>query len=236
MRGASFGWKGREKLLDGIELTVGPGEIALVGGDSGTGKTTLLRLVASLLSPTRGTVDRPARIAFSFQDDRLLPWRSVVENVALPLVYLGEPRHTALAYARLLLAEAGLSEAEDKLPEELSGGMKKRAALARCFARVPDAVLLDEPFSGLHAAARRQLWRMFLRLRSIRPIPAIIVTHYPEELAAGAPVRRYVLSGRPARLARHREASGRGPAARTAPARTAGRKGEDHAGRRIPRH
>ena len=135
-----------------------------------------------------------------FQDDRLLPWRTVEENVALPLLYQGQPRQKALGFARLLLAEAGLAGQEEKLPEELSGGMKKRAALARCFARLPDAILLDEPFSGLHAEARRSLWAMFLRLHALKAIPAIVVTHYPEELSAAAPCRLYAISGAPARL------------------------------------
>lgn len=86
------------------------------------------------------------------------------------------------------------------MPAELSGGMKKRAALARCFARDPDAVLLDEPFSGLHAEARRGLWKAFLQFHARRPIPAIVVTHYPEELSAQADCTLRTLAGRPARL------------------------------------
>jgi ABC-type nitrate/sulfonate/bicarbonate transport system ATPase subunit len=78
--------------------------------------------------------------------------------------------------------------------------MKKRAALARCFARLPDAILMDEPFAGLHARGRSLLWEMFLRLHSLHPVPALIVTHYPEELSSIASCRLYRLEGRPARL------------------------------------
>ena len=78
--------------------------------------------------------------------------------------------------------------------------MKKRVALARCFARLPDAILLDEPFSGLHGEARSLLWDMFLRLLSLHPVPTLIVTHYPEEIPSLASVRRYALEGKPARI------------------------------------
>ncbi len=192
--------RGRHLLLERASLTVRPGEIALVTGESGIGKTTLLKLVASLLKPSRGSITAPRKIAFVFQDDRLLPWRSVVENTALPLLYQGIPRREALGLARRLLSEAGLAGEEEKKPSELSGGMKKRAALARCFARLPDAILMDEPFSGLHARARAQLWAMFLRLHARRPVPTVIVTHYPEELAGPVRWRRYSLEGRPARI------------------------------------
>ena len=199
LEGVSFSWRKAEPVLRDISLTVSSREIAVVSGDSGIGKTTLLRIVASLL-PAAGSITRPQRIGCAFQDDRLLPWRSVVQNVALPLLYQGFPRKNALCFASWLLAEAGLAGQEERMPHELSGGMKKRAALARCFARLPDAVLLDEPFSGLHDEARDVLWQMFLRLLALHPVPALIVTHYPQEIAATPSCRLYELRGRPAIL------------------------------------
>jgi ABC-type nitrate/sulfonate/bicarbonate transport system ATPase subunit len=135
-----------------------------------------------------------------FQDDRLLPWRSVLENAALPLLYKGRPRKSALCFASYLLNEAGLGGEWGKIPDQLSGGMKKRTALARCFARIPEAILMDEPFSGLHRDARRSLWAVFLRLLALHPVPVIVVTHYPEELASTPSCRMYELHGKPAAL------------------------------------
>ncbi len=200
MRGIGFSWHGKEALLEDVNLSVPAGRIAIITGDSGVGKTTLLRIAADLLRPLGGVVTGPARLGFVFQDDRLLPWRSVVENAALPLLYAGHSRREATAAARFLLREVGLEGAESRKPEELSGGMRKRAALARCFARAPDVIFMDEPFSGLHAEARRILWAMVMRLLSQRRVPAIVVTHYPGEIA-GCPVCRvYTLAGKPARL------------------------------------
>jgi ABC-type nitrate/sulfonate/bicarbonate transport system ATPase subunit/ABC-type nitrate/sulfonate/bicarbonate transport system permease component len=198
--GVAFSWRREEPVLDDVTLTVPANGIAVVSGESGIGKTTLLKLVASLIAPTRGIIARPDRIGFVFQDDRLLPWRTVAENTALPLLYQGFPRKNALCFASWLLSEAGLAGEEDKMPHELSGGMKKRAALARCFARLPDAVLMDEPFTGLHGEARDLLWRMFLRLLALHPVPALIVTHYPEEIAGQTSGRLYVLEGKPGRI------------------------------------
>jgi ABC-type nitrate/sulfonate/bicarbonate transport system ATPase subunit/ABC-type nitrate/sulfonate/bicarbonate transport system permease component len=198
VRGVSFAYRRQRPLLGDVSLSVRPGEIALITGESGIGKTTLLKLAGSLLKPAGGRVEAPERIGFVFQDDRLLPWRSVADNAALPLLHQGVPRGRAWAFASWLLGEAGLAGDEEKRPQELSGGMKKRAALARCFARLPDVILMDEPFSGLHARARAQLWEMFLRLHARHPVPALIVTHYPEELAGRG--RVYSLQGRPARL------------------------------------
>jgi NitT/TauT family transport system ATP-binding protein len=187
-------------VIADADLAVGTREIAVVTGDSGVGKTTLLKLAAGLLAPAAGKVERPGRIGFVFQDDRLLPWRSVAHNIALPLVYAGTPRKNALCFAQYLLAEAGLSGEEAKMPGELSGGMKKRVALARCFARIPDAIFLDEPFTGLHREARVALWEMLVRLLSLHPVPVIVVTHFPEEVAAHRSCRVYTLAGRPATL------------------------------------
>ena len=181
-------------------LAVSSREIAVISGDSGVGKTTLLKLAAGILAPDAGRIERPRRMGFVFQDDRLLPWRSVAENTALPLFYAGTPRKNSLCFAQFLLAEAGLAGDEGKLPGELSGGMKKRAALARCFARIPDAIFLDEPFSGLHREARVVLWQMFVRLLSLHPVPVVVVTHFPEEIAAHHACRLYTLAGTPAVL------------------------------------
>jgi len=196
-----FSWRNGGVLLHDVNLEVEPGHVAVICGDSGIGKTTLLLLIASLLTPESGSVSCPARIGFVFQDDRLLPWRSLLDNTALPLRYGGHRREEARDEARALLTEIGLAEAEEKRPGELSGGMKKRAALARCFARAPDAILMDEPFSGLHAEARKSLWALFLRLLSRHPIPTVVVTHYPHELE-GIECTVYRLTGKPARLAR----------------------------------
>jgi ABC-type nitrate/sulfonate/bicarbonate transport system ATPase subunit/ABC-type nitrate/sulfonate/bicarbonate transport system permease component len=196
----SFAYKKRSVILQDVDLEVGSHEIVVVTGESGIGKTTLLKAVASLLKPSKGSISCPPRIGFVFQDDRLLPWRTVAQNTALPLLYQGFPRKNALCFAHYLLSEAGMAGEEEKKPEELSGGMKKRAALARCFARLPDAILLDEPFSGLHGEARAVLWDMFLRLLALHPVPALIVTHYPEEISSLASCSLYALEGRPGRI------------------------------------
>ena len=200
LESVSFTYRPRNQIMKNVNLSLKSGEIAVLTGESGIGKTTLLKLVASLLSPSSGKITAPARIGYVFQDDRLLPWRTVAENTALPLVYQGFPRKNALCFAYYLLGEAGLSGEEEKKPDELSGGMKKRAALARCFARLPDAILMDEPFAGLHARARSLLWEMFLRLHSLHPVPSLIVTHYPEELSTLAACTLYRLEGQPGRL------------------------------------
>jgi ABC-type nitrate/sulfonate/bicarbonate transport system ATPase subunit/ABC-type nitrate/sulfonate/bicarbonate transport system permease component len=200
VRDVSFSY-GKAVILRGVSLEIAAGEIGVLTGQSGIGKTTLLKLVASLEKPAGGSISRPARIGFVFQDDRLLPWRSVVENAALPLLYGGYGAAASLAFASYLLEQAGLGGEEGKKPAELSGGMKKRAALARCFARLPDAILLDEPFSGLHDEGRELLWAMFIRLHALHPVPTLIVTHYPEEISALVPCRLLTLEGKPATIA-----------------------------------
>jgi NitT/TauT family transport system ATP-binding protein len=201
LRGVSFSYPKNAAILRAVSLEVGSDEIAVVTGESGIGKTTLLKVAASLLKPAGGSVSCPPRIGFVFQDDRLLPWRSLSQNTALPLLYQGFQRKSALCFAQYLLSEAGLAGEEDKKPDELSGGMKKRAALARCFARLPDAIFLDEPFSGLHSKARGLLWDMFMRFHALHPVPTLIVTHYPEEISTLASCTLYVLEGKPGKIA-----------------------------------
>ncbi len=182
LRGVSFGYPGRGTVLEAVDLEVEPERIAVVSGDSGIGKSTLLYLIASLLRPEAGSVERPGRIGLLFQDDRLLPWRSNAWNAALPLIHGGREPAEALSFAGWLLGEVGLAGREWEYPQALSGGMKKRLCFARCFARFPEAILLDEPFTGLDHASRARLWGKFFDLLELRRVPVVVVTHFPEEV------------------------------------------------------
>jgi NitT/TauT family transport system permease protein len=190
----SFSYPSGKEILRDISLAVPPQEIAVVSGESGIGKTTLLYVASSLLRASSGRVQRPGRCGFVFQDDRLLPWRSCAENVALPLRYGNASAAGAMDFAAYLLELVGLKAQAEELPGALSGGMKKRLCFARCFARFPEAIFLDEPFSGLHADARRRLWKLFFRLLELHRVPALIVTHFPEEVPRSGRCRFYTLS------------------------------------------
>jgi len=204
LQDVSFSYPGAELLLDRINLTVRPGEIVAISGDSGVGKTTLLHTAAGLLKPVSGSVTRPQRLGFMFQDDRFLPWRSNSWNVALPLIYSRIKSKDSLAYARYLLYEAGLAGWERATPEELSGGMKKRLAFARCFASFPDAILFDEPFCGIDADGRRYLWSKFMTLLEAHRGPILIVTHFPEEIPPSDRCRYFTLAASQERTAQVR--------------------------------
>lgn len=151
-----------------------PGRYALLG-PSGCGKTTLLRLAAGLETPVSGCVlrERQTPIAFCFQEDRLLPWYTVSENVALALPRL--PRGERLAAARQWLDRVGLADEGDAFPGSLSGGMKRRVALARALAMDAPVLLLDEPFRALDEAAHAQMLRLVLRHTQGKLL--LLVTH-----------------------------------------------------------
>lgn len=200
LEGVCFGYPNGPELLSGVSLRVEAGQTAVISGDSGAGKTTLLHLMASLLVPSSGMVHCPGRIGMVFQDDRLLPWRTNLYNAALPLLYGKRPapagRRERLELARFLLRLAGLEGLGDGAPSELSGGMKKRLGFARCFARLPGAVFLDEPFSGLDWEARQGLWETLFALVQPWRVPVVVVTHFPEEVPPGAGRLRYTLRRR----------------------------------------
>jgi len=200
LRGIAFAYPGSKPLFEGIDLTIEPDEVAVISGESGVGKSTFLKIIAGILEPSRGDVERPSRVGFVFQDDRLIPWQTLQGNIALPLNYLGYARRDSGAIAKGLLAEFGLDGEGEKYPDALSGGMRKRAAFARCLARIPSAVLLDEPFAGLHKEARSALWKRFLHILDQHPVPVIVVTHYPEELVPRSRLSFYTLRGKPAAL------------------------------------
>lgn len=187
--GRTFGAaSGSTTVLRDIDLTVAPGEIVSVIGPSGCGKSTLLRLLAGLDAPTTGEVrldgsplrDTDDRTAVAFQEPRLLPWRTIAENVALGMPR-GAARSDVARRVGELLALVGLTAAAHLRPSQVSGGMAQRASLARALARGPEVLLLDEPFGALDALTRLRMQDLLLEIHAAEPTTVVLVTHDVEE-------------------------------------------------------
>jgi NitT/TauT family transport system ATP-binding protein len=192
-----FAWPSGEEILSGLSLDLAPGQVVALVGRSGCGKSTLLRLAAGLSTPTGGVVDvGDARRAFVFQRPNLLPWRTVAENVALPLTLLGQEDPAAVAAA---LAQVGLADAAHKLPQALSGGMQMRVSIARALVSQPTLLLLDEPFSAIDALTRARLHAELGQILDERGLTALLVTHDLHEAALLAD-RVIALAGPPLRV------------------------------------
>jgi ABC-type nitrate/sulfonate/bicarbonate transport system ATPase subunit len=193
--------------LDGLDLRVAEREVVAIVGPNGCGKSTLLRVVSGLLPPDRGTVlsfgssvaGVDPRVGLVFQEPRLLPWRTVLQNVALPLELAGVARIDCETRAREVLALTDLESFAGAMPHQLSGGMAQRAALARALAPRPDVLLLDEPFSALDAMTRERLDAELLDLWSRTGTTIVLVTHSISEAVFVAD-RVLVMSPRPGRI------------------------------------
>lgn len=173
---------GRPVLAD-VNLAVREGEVVGLLGPSGVGKSTLLRMIAGLEIPDSGRVRvRSTRIGYVFQESRLLPWDTVLHNVALPLLALGLGRREAMECAGDYLSHMELAEFGRCYPRELSGGMRQRVALARAFAVSPDVLLLDEPFTGLDNRLKESMGRFLESALEAKNIAVVHVTHDPSEL------------------------------------------------------
>ncbi|MCK6624423.1 MAG: ABC transporter ATP-binding protein [Anaerolineae bacterium] len=190
-----------------ISFSVLPGEFLCIVGPSGSGKTTLLQILAGLLPPTKGQVwlagalltqPRP-EISIVFQKPNLMPWRTVLDNVLLPLQIQAAPAAEAQRRGQEVLALVGLSEFATAYPKQLSGGMEQRVAVARALIQQPQILLLDEPFGALDALTRERLNGELLRLWQSRNLTAIMVTHNIREAVFLAD-RVLVLSPRPATI------------------------------------
>jgi ABC-type nitrate/sulfonate/bicarbonate transport system ATPase subunit len=183
------------RALEDLRLTLPAGKAGAVVGPSGCGKTTLLRLIAGLDKDYVGRITLPehGRLGMVFQEPRLLPWRSVFDNIRVAAPHAREAEIAAL------LDELGLAEHASHFPRELSLGLARRVALARALAVKPDLLLLDEPLVSLDAALARDLREMIARLIDERRITTLIVTHdLREAIAVGD--RLFLLSARPARV------------------------------------
>jgi len=205
----SLGYAG-EAVVEHIDLEVSPGEILVVLGHSGCGKSTLLRAIAGLIRPISGEVVADGRRvegphadrALVFQDDALLPWRSARRNVELPLAIQGVRRAERRRRADEWLSRVGLSRFADRLPGQLSGGMRQRVQLARALASEPGVICMDEPFGALDAQTRGQMQRLLVEAWQASGCTVVFVTHDVDEaLVLGD---RIVVLGRYGVVSEHR--------------------------------
>jgi NitT/TauT family transport system ATP-binding protein len=188
LRAATLGRPGAP-VLDRVDLDVAPGEILTLVGPSGCGKSTLLRTLAGLLSPLAGEVSQDgcpltgpaADRALIFQEDALLPWRTLRANVELPLAIQRLPRAERRAQAESWLTRVGLAEQSRQLPHRVSGGQRQRAQLARALAGAPRAVLMDEPFGALDAQTRAGMQDLLVEVLHGTGATVVFVTHDVDE-------------------------------------------------------
>jgi NitT/TauT family transport system ATP-binding protein len=209
VKGVGKTFEGGFEALRGVSMAFPRGKLCTLLGPSGCGKTTLLKIIGGLIPPTTGAVwvkgkkvDGPGpERAFVFQDFALLPWASVLRNVAFGLELRGIPREQRDEIARTRIAEVGLAGFESSYPHQLSGGMRQRVGLARALAVNADIILMDEPFSSVDEQTRRKFQEDLLDLLRHHQKTVIFVTHSIEE-AAYLSDQIVLLSPRPGTVAR----------------------------------
>ena len=209
----AYGGKGLP-AVEGMSIHVNEGEFAAIVGPSGCGKSTVMKLATGLQFPQAGEivvagkrVTAPVKIAgMAFQAPTLLPWRTTLDNLLLPLEIVEPHRHDLrrnkaqyVARAEKLLASVGLGGMGGKFPWELSGGMQQRTSLCRALIHEPQLLMLDEPFAALDAFTREELWCVIRDLHAARAITVILVTHDLREAVFLAD-RVFVMSARPGRI------------------------------------
>lgn len=192
--GKSFG---ERLVLRDVTMHVKHDEIVSVLGISGSGKTTLFHLIANMLLPDEGSIDTSINIGYMMQKDLLMPWKTVIENVALPLILRGEKKEEAYKKCESFLPKFGLAGTSKLYPQALSGGMRQRAALLRTYLQSGELFLLDEPFSSVDAMTRHQLHKWLLDIKAELSLSILLITHDIEE-ALILSDRIYILAGSPA--------------------------------------
>ena len=170
-------------VVRGVSFAVNPEDVVGIFGRSGAGKTTIIRMAAGLMDPTSGTVERSyRRVGYVFQEPRVLPWKTTLDNIVIPLLALGAGRNEAVDRARGWLVDMGLEGFEDYYPSRLSGGMVQRVSLARAFAVEPDVLFLDEPFGALDLRIKDTMFDLLRKSLEARPVTVLYVSHVPEDV------------------------------------------------------
>jgi len=194
-------------VLQDVSVELHQGELVCLLGVSGGGKTTLFNVISGLLSPDQGRVlldgeditARPGHISYMLQKDLLLPYRTIEDNVALPLVIKGMKKKQARSEVSPLFAQFGLEGTQKKYPSQLSGGMRQRAALLRTYMFSRDVALLDEPFSALDTLTKSSIHKWYLDVMENIRLSTLFITHDIDE-AILLSDRIYLLSGSPGRI------------------------------------
>ena len=194
-------------ILEDVSITLNEGELVCLLGVSGGGKTTLFNVISGLVQPDGGSVllngtditGRPGNISYMLQKDLLLPYRTIQDNVALPLVLRGMKKSLAREKASALFGEFGLEGTQELYPAQLSGGMRQRAALLRTYLFSKDVALLDEPFSALDTMTKSAIHRWYLDVMERIKLSTLFITHDIDE-AILLSDRIYLLSGQPGRI------------------------------------
>ena len=206
VRGVSKAFDGKSVLED-VSITLRQGELVCLLGVSGGGKTTLFNIISGLVEPDAGKVylngqdvtGKPGRISYMLQKDLLLPYRTIEDNVALPLLLKGAKKKEARAQVGPMFAQFGLEGTQRKYPAQLSGGMRQRAALLRTYLFSQDVALLDEPFSALDTLTKSAIHRWYLEVMERIKLSTLFITHDIDE-AILLSDRIYLLSGQPGRI------------------------------------
>ncbi len=166
-----------------MSFKVERGDIIGILGPSGVGKSTILKLIAGLEQKTEGTlINNAKKVGYVFQEPRLLPWKTTLDNVLLPLIFSGVNKNEAKEKAMHYIEKMGLGGFENYYPAKLSGGMLQRVSLARAFAIEPDLLLLDEPFSAIDLRLKSVLESMLKELLDENPMTVLYVSHSPQDV------------------------------------------------------
>ncbi|MBE5906997.1 MAG: ABC transporter ATP-binding protein [Lachnospiraceae bacterium] len=205
-RGIAQSFEG-EQIIKDVNLKLNEGEIVCLVGSSGVGKSTLFHVLSGLERPDAGQVlldgeditGKPGQVSYMLQKDLLLPHRTILTNVSLPLIIHGVNRKQAKEKALSMLPEFGLAGTEQKYPAQLSGGMRQRAALLRTYLFSDRVALLDEPFSALDAITKGQMHSWYIRVMEKYRLSTLFVSHDIDE-ALKLSDRIYVMAGKPGRI------------------------------------
>lgn len=194
-------------VIEDISVNLNEGEIVSILGTSGVGKTTLFNVIAGLISPDKGCVKlkgiditgKSGEISYMLQKDLLLPFKTIIDNVSLPLILKGENKKRARKEAQKYFGQFGLEGTEYSYPKELSGGMRQRAAFLRTYMFSKEIALLDEPFSALDAITKHKMHTWYLDIVKKLNISILFITHDIDEAVLTSD-RIYIMSGKPGKI------------------------------------